>query len=275
MRPFFHGFFGDRATYSWVWCLENSPCRCVGVCIRIVVFHLSEREVSSTLEMHAYKLMCLDVCKRRAGANTDQRTTRFCPLSHRGICTLQWKTLCEGEATCQRYLSRLRLSYLYWCVIVIPTRITQFMNLAFMTAHHYSLEVEKTTGGHWNLNVVCVRGLNLTLTGSTESSTHDTPDDDRSMVLSKTSPSLSHIYPPQSSRFQKSQSEHPVVVYPVIVYFHLYEGSIKALLRIYLVIFNFQLVQREVVVLHTSKTSYNLCHGLSGLINKMPSTWLW
>ena len=59
------------------------------VCIRFVAFHLSEREVSSTLEMHAYKLMCLDMCKRHAGANADQGATRFCPLSHRGLGTLK------------------------------------------------------------------------------------------------------------------------------------------------------------------------------------------
>jgi hypothetical protein len=43
------------------------------VCICIVACHLSEREASSTLELHAYKLMYLDMCKRRrAGANADK-----------------------------------------------------------------------------------------------------------------------------------------------------------------------------------------------------------
>jgi hypothetical protein len=60
------------------------------VCICIVACHLSEREASSTLELHAYKLMCLDMCKRRrAGANADQGATRFSSLSHRGLCTLK------------------------------------------------------------------------------------------------------------------------------------------------------------------------------------------
>lgn len=37
----------------------------------------------------ALKLMCSDMCKRRAGANADQGATRFSPLSHRGLCTLK------------------------------------------------------------------------------------------------------------------------------------------------------------------------------------------